>query len=1027
MNITESAIKNNRVTALILLVVVLGGIGAYSSLPRAEDPGFIIRTALVMTHFPGASPERVELLVTDKLEKVIQEMPEIDFVTSESRTGMSYIYVNIQPRYKEMRPIWDDLRRKVEKARPDLPEGVIGPIVNDEFGDVFPIMLTITGDGFNYAELKEIADEVREEILRLDEVAKVEIYGAQEERIFVEYNNARLSEVGLSPGQLKGILERRNIVIPGGSITTQAEEIVLEPSGNYESVEDLKRTIIQLPGRPDVVYLEDLAHVSRGYVDPPTAKMRSVGGPCLGLSVSMREGGNVIVLGDQVREVVDRLNSVYPVGVDFDLVIFQPAFVNAKVNDFVGSLIQAIVIVMVVMLLTLGPRTGLVVAALIPTTMLLTFLLMSFFKIGLDQISIAALIIALGMLVDNAIVMSESIMVQIADGKERIRAAVDSAKELRIPLLISSLTTAAAFLPIFLAESTTGEYTASLFKVVTTALLCSWVLSLTMMPLLCMLFIKVKSSPEGGSYDTRFYRGYRGLLLRLLRRPILSIAGVAAVFALALFGMSFVPNIFFPESDTPRMLGDLDMPFGTAIERTESVIADIEGYLREEMSSDGSNSEGLTVWSTYIGTQGGPRYRLSYSPAHAGAEHASIIASATSREFLDEAIPKIEDYCAENYPELTTNLHAEALGPPVESPIQVRISGRDVGAIFSLADEVKAKLRSYNGTKNIEDDWGPRVKKLRVNINQARGRRAGVTSQDVAVSLQSGLSGIETTEYREDDEVIPITLRSVAGDRQDVGKLESLNIYSQATGRSVPLKQIADVEVAWEASKVLRRDRLRTVTVKCDLAPGVMASAINARLIPWLEEESKDWPFGTFYEMGGEIESSVEANQSIGAKLPIAFFIILILLITQFNSVRRTAIVLLTIPLGLIGVTFGLLVARSTFGFMTLLGVISLAGIIINNAIVLLDRIRIEITENGLAPARAVVESAQRRLRPILLTTATTMGGLLPLWFGGGPMWAPMAIAIIFGLAFATCLTLGVVPILYSFFFRVSFRGFQYD
>jgi multidrug efflux pump subunit AcrB len=1027
MNITESAIKNNRVTALVLLVIIAGGLVAYSSLPRAEDPGFIIRTALVITHFPGGSPERVEQLVTDKLEKVIQEMPELDFVTSESRTGTSYIFVNIQPQHKEMRPLWDDLRRKVEKARPDLPEGIIGPIVNDEFGDVFPVMLTITGDGLTYAELKEIADEVREEMLRLENVAKVEIYGAQEERIFVEYNNARLSEVGLSPGQLKGILERRNIIIPGGSITTQSEEIVLEPSGNYESVEDLQRTLIQLPGRSDVVYLEDLAYVSRGYVDPPTAKMRDTGVPCLGLSVSMREGGNVILLGDQVREVVNRLNTVYPVGVDFDLAIFQPDFVNGKVNGFVVNLLQAIAIVLVVMLLTLGPRTGLVVATLIPTTMLMTFLLMSFFKIGLDQLSIAALIISLGLLVDNAIVMSESIMVQIANGKERLRAAVDSAKELRIPLLTSSLTTSAAFLPIFLAESTTGEYTAGLFKVVTMALLCSWTLSLTMMPLLCMFFIKVKSSRSEGGYETRFYRGYRGFLLGLLRRPLLSIAGVAAIFALALYGMSFVPNIFFPDSDTPRMLGAFDMPIGTAIERTEDAIADIEGYLADELMADGNDDEGFTHWSTYIGTQGGPRYRLSYNPAHAGAEHVSMIASATSRKFLDETIPKIESYCAENYPELTTTLQAEALGPPVESPIQVRISGRNTRTIFSLADEVKATLRDYSGTKNIQDDWGPRVKKLLVNVNQARARRAGTTSQDVAVSLQSGLSGIETTEYREGDEVIPITLRSVAADRQDVGKLESLNIYSQATGRSVPLKQIADVVVAWEASKILRRDRLRTVTVKCDLAPGVLASAINARLIPWLEEQSKGWPFGTFYEMGGEIESSVEANQSIGAKLPIAFFIILILLITQFNSVRRTAIVLLTIPLGLIGVTIGLLVARSTFGFMTLLGVISLAGIIINNAIVLLDRIRIEITENGLDPARAVVESAQRRLRPILLTTATTMGGLMPLWFGGGPMWAPMAIAIIFGLMFATCLTLGVVPILYSLFFRVRFKGFRYE
>ena len=1027
MSITESAIHNNRVTILVLLVILLGGIGAYLGLPRAEDPGFIVRTALVLTRWPGASPERVEQLVTDKLERVIQEMPELDFVSSQSRTGASYIYVNIKPEFSEMRPIWDSLRRKVDNARGDLPDGIIGPMVNDEFGDVFPVMLTLTADGFSYAEMKDVADDVREELLRLEEVAKVDVYGAQDERIFVEYNNARLSEVGLSPGQLKSILESRNVIIPGGSITLRPEEIVLEPSGNFESVDDLRRTLIQLPGRPDVVYLEDLADVRRGYVDPPRAIMRSSGVRCLGLSVSMRQGGNVIALGEQIRTVVARLESVYPIGVDFDLVLFQPAFVEEQVNGFVGNLLQAIAIVLAVMLLTLGPRTGLVVATLIPATMCATLFFMSLFGIGLDQISIAALIIALGMLVDNAIVMSESIMVQMAAGTPRLKAAVDSARELRIPLLTSSLTTSAAFLPIFLAESTTGEYTASLFKVVTIALLCSWILSLTMMPLLCMLFIKVKPAGGGDSYDTTFYVRYRAFLVGLLRRPVLSLLAVIGIFALSIFGMRYIPNIFFPPSDAPRMLAEFDLPVGTSIRETEATVESIEEFLDLELAATArSDGEGFTSWSTYIGNQGGPRYRLSYDPTNAGSEHASMVLTATSREFIDTAIPSIEEFCRDNFPDLTAKLDPEALGPPVESPIQVRISGKDNDVIFGIADELKAWLNERHGTKNVRDDWGPRVKKLVVNVGQARARRAGVTSEDVAISLQSGLSGIQTTEYREGDKVIPITLRSVAADRQDIGKLESLNVYSQATGRSVPLKQIADVEVAWDASKILRRGRLRTVTVMCDVDPGIAPAAITGELIPWVENKTADWPFGTLYEMGGEIESSVEANESIGAKLPIAFFIILVLLMTQFNSARRTFIVLATIPLGLIGVCFGLLVAKSSFGFMTLLGVISLAGIIINNAIVLLDRIRLEIDENGLDPAHAVIESAQRRLRPILLTTATTVGGLLPLWFSGGPMWEPMAIAIIFGLTFATALTLGVVPLLYTLLFRVTFRGFEY-
>ncbi len=1021
MNVTAAAIRNNRVTFFALIVICLVGYGSYRSLPRAEDPGFTIRTAMVRTYFPGASPERVELLVSDKLEKRIQEMPQVDFIASESRTGTSFLFVNVLASYSEMRPIWDDLRRKVQAASGDLPDGVIGPFVDDEFGDVYPVMLTITGDGFDYAELDEVAQEVRDELLRQSQVAKVDIYGDQEERIFIEYTNARLSELGLSPGQLTSLLESRNIIISGGSVITGDEEIVLEPSGNFESIEELRRTVVQIPGRSELVYLEDIATISRGYVDPPTSAMHYIGTPCLGLSVSMRKGGNVSLLGQEVEAVVAQARQDYPIGLDFELPIFQPRFVDDQVDDFVGNLLQAIGIVLAVMLVSLGPRTGLVVATLIPTTMLLTLFLMQVFGIGLDQISIAALIIALGMLVDNAIVMSESIMVQIAAGKERFEAAVDSANELRIPLLTSSLTTSAAFLPIFLAESETGEYTASLFKVVTMALLSSWGLALTMMPLLCMLFIRVKVRESEESFDSRFYRGYRSFLLFGLRGRWLSLAAIAGIFAVALFGMRFVAAIFFPSSDSPRMLGELDLPVGTPLHRSAEVAAELETFLQGELVGE-ERAEGLIDWTTYVGQGGGPRYRLSYNPAQAGSEHLSMIFSATSRDYLNELIPRLDEYCFQNFPELTVNFQAEALGPPVESPIQVRISGRESEPLFELVDRVKARLAEFTTTVNIEDNWGPRVKKIRVDVNQARARRAGVTSEDVAISLQSGLTGIATTEFREGDEVIPIVLRSVAADRQDLGKLESLNIFVQSTGASVPLDQIAEVEVAWEASKILRRHRLRTVTVESDLVRGVNAMDVNAELIPWLEKDSESWPRGYSYELGGEIESSQQANQSIGAKLPIAGFIILLLLISQFNSVRQTAIVFLTIPLGLIGVTAGLLIAGAPFGFMTLLGVISLAGIVINNAIVLLDRIRIEIEDNGREPADAVLTSAQQRLRPILLTTATTIGGLIPLWVSGGPMWEPMAVAIIFGLAFATVLTLWFVPIVYSIFYRVSFR-----
>lgn len=1021
MNITQQAIEKNRITGVALVLILIAGFGAFSTMPRAEDPGFIIRTAMVMTYFPGASPERVEMLVTDKLEKAIQEMPELDFISSESKTGVSILYVNMKESYKEMRPIWDSLRRKVNRAAGELPEGVIGPIVNDEFGDVFGTIVTITGEGYSYAELKEIADDVRDEMLLIEEIAKVDILGAQDERVFIEYNNAKLAELGLTALQLMSILQNQNIIIPGGDITTDREKIVLEPTGNFITVEDLRNTLIGLPGRSDLMYLGDLVNVNRGYIDPPASVVRSSGIPALALAINLREGGNIILLGEKVKDLVAKLQEMYPIGIEFDFVAFQADHVDRKVKDFVGSLLQAVGIVMLVMLLTLGLRTGLVVATLVPMAMVMGIMIMNLFGIGLDQMSLASLIIALGMLVDNAIVMSESIMVQISTGKKPIDAAIDSAGELRIPLLTSSLTTAAAFLPIFLAESGTGEYTAPLFKVVTITLLSSWVLSLTMTPMFCVRFLKVKQRLSADPYDTRFYKWYRRFLTAILRHRAISVGVIALVFFVALQGFRFIPNIFFPPNDKPIYTAEFELPPGTPIERTDAVVGVIEGFMRAELSAGSDRPEGIENWSTYIG-QGAPRFMLVINPEPSRPEYAIMVVNATSLGITESLIKRTEDFCLENFPDLLTDIKLLPLGPPAAAPVEVRVSGKDEDTVFDIVDRVKAQLAAIPGTRNIRDTWGHRTKKLMVKINQARAQRAGVTNRDIAISLQAALTGIEITQFREEDKVIPVTLRSIEAERRNIGKLETINVYSQNTGRNVPLKQVADIEIVWQPAKIFRRDRLKTVTIQSDVTMGVTSIAVSRTVDAWLKEESSSWDVGYRYELGGENEESEKANKSIGDKMPIAGLIIILLLVSQFNSVRRSAIILLTIPLGIIGVVVGLLVARSYFGFMTLLGVISLAGIVINNAIVLLDRIKIEIDENGLEPSRAVIEAAQRRLRPILLTTATTIGGLLPLWLGGGPMWEPMAISIIFGLAFATLLTLGVVPVLYSIFFRVKFK-----
>lgn len=1021
MNLTRAAIQNNRVTAIVLFVILMLGMSTFRTMPRSEDPGFIIRTAAVLTYFPGASPERVELLVTDKIEKVVQEIPELDFVNSESKTGISFIFVNIKESEKEMRPIWDNLRRKVDGIR-ELPEGVIGPFVNDEYGDVFGIIVTLTGEGYNYRELKEVADEVREELLNLPDAAKVEISGIQEERIFVEYDNARLSEYGISTSQLQQSLESRNILISGGSVKLDDERIVLEPSGNFESVEDISRTLILIPSTGESVYLEDIANIRRGYVDPRTSMVRTNNQDALALGVSLREGGNIIELGEQVEAKVQELQGLYPIGVEFDIVAYQHQVVDKKVNDFVNNLLQAIIVVVVVMLLFLGFRTGLIVASLIPMAMVMALMLMGWFEIGLDQISLAALIIALGMLVDNAIVMSETILVRINQGEDRMEAVLRSARELAIPLLTSSLTTCAAFLPIYLAKSTTGEYTAPLFQVVTITLLCSWILSLTMIPMLCYYFLKAKKVETGEMFQSRIYRIYRRVLVFSVKWPLVIVGLAIGLMYLAIQGLGLVPSIFFPESDRNLVVGSFEMPVGTDIAKTSDVMLAVEDFIASDLKTIPEQRAGADNWAIWVGGNT-PKYSLGFAPKGQSAEKAELILNTSTHEVNEQISAQIDSFCFSNFPDLKSVVNPISLGPPVTDPVEMRIKGRDEDRLFAIVEQVKAHLATIPGAIKISDNWGPRVKKLTVNIDQAKARNAGVSSQDIAVSLQTAFSGMQTSEYREGDEILPIIVRNIKSEGQEIENLESVNIYAQASGQSVPLKQVADVEVEWEASKILRRDRFKTVTVSCQTAPGVTAAEIEGPLFAWAEEAKQEWGLGYSYEVGGTQESSGEANASIGAQLPVAFFVILLLLVTQFNSFRKPAIILLTIPLGIIGVTLGLIVASSYMGFITFLGIIALSGIVINNAIVLIDTIGLN-QESGMSPPEAIVQTCMSRFRPILLTTMTTMFGLIPLWLGGGPMFEPMAIAIIFGLLFATLLTLIFVPVLYRLFFRVSFKGY---
>ena len=1022
--VTDSAVRHRAVVYTLAALVVLYGTIAYFDLPKQQDPGFTIRAAVIATRFPGASPLRVEQLVTDRIEQAIQEMPELDNVVSESRAGLSHITANFKESHTDMRPIFDDLRRKVE-AVDDLPDGARDPVVNDEYGDVFGSVYALTGEGFSHGELGDIAEDIRDRLLHLDDVAKVTLQGVQEEEIFVEYNMARLREIGLSPRQLSGILSGINIVRGGGQVVAGRERIALEPSGNFESVDDLRRTVIQIPGGSRIVHLEDIADIYRDHVDPPSGIARFNGDDAIILSVSLREGGNILALGQALQREVPYMEAAYPLGIRLTPVYLESAVVDAAVGSFRTNLLQAIGIVVAVMLLFLGLRTGLIVGMLVPATIFATLSAMSVLGITINQISLAALIISLGLLVDNAIVIAESILVRRGRGESATEAAVAAGGEMATPLLTSSLTTAAAFLPIFLAESALGEFTADIFKVVTIALLSSWLLALSLIPLLAIAFLRARGEPGQSADGSGLHRAYDRVLALSLRNRAVFLVLTAGIFASAVWVLRWVPTVFIPPKTDPIINGTMQMPRGTAIEHTARVMSDMDRFIAEELmvkeedGADGGRTDGTILdWSAWIG-QSAPRYTLGLNPGSSDPGVVSLLINTTDYRVIPRTIARIRSYARERHPDLDVRLRKIENGVPIPYPVEVRAGGGDIDRLYELIAPIRDWLLEHPGVYSVKDDWGLRTKKLLIEVDRERALRAGVTNDDIAVSLQSSLSGLELSQLREADSLIPITMRSGLTDRADIDRLRTMPVYAPGGG-TVPLEQVADIELVWQPAIIKRRDRNRTIAVQARLRPGVTAAEVNRELLPWLEEQTASWPRGYEHAMGGEAETSGKANAAIADKLPVAGMIILLLLVTQFNSLRKPFVILLTIPLGLVGVAYGLLISGSVFGFFTILGLIALSGIVINNAIVLLDRIDIEIEQNGLAPAQAVPVACRQRLRPILLTTATTIGGMMPLWLSHDPMFETMAVTIMFGLLFATLLTLLFIPVIYTIFFRVQ-------
>ena len=1032
MNLTQFSIERNRITFTVLGVIVLLGISLYLSLSRDSMPPYTVRVANIITKFPGAGPERTELLVTDRVEKIAQELPELKEMSSTSRTGLSVVTVTLEDQVApaDLQGVWDRLRRKLSSME-GLPEGVSPFLDDDGIGDVYGIVIGLTGEGFSYAEMKEYADDIKDHMIKLPDAAKVEVGGVQDERVFVEYDDAKLKEYGLSSGRLQNLITATNILSSGGQINLEQERIILEPTGNFNSIEDIRDMLIPVGEQgTQMVALKDLARIEKGYIDPPSQIVSIEGERGISIHVNLIEGANIVNLGADIDKVMREWESRLPVGLELTRMASLDTYIDMKIKDFVVNLVQSVVIVLLVMLLFLGIRSGLVIASLIPMVILMTLMIMGLMDVGLNQVTLAALIMALGMMVDNAIVVAETIMVKMDEGVAPKQAAVEACSELSVPLLISTLTTSAAFLSFYLAESTMGDIMGPIFVVITIALLSSWVIALSVISLLCFLLLKPKDVGEKKpSFIDRILNSlklkYKDLILWALAKKRLVIAAIFGLFFLSLAGFSLIPFVFFPDSDRNLITIDINLPEGTRIEATQNLITNLEAYMRDSLQVNNERSEGITDWSAYIGS-GPASYDLGYSPDEPNSNYAHILVNTSHFDYNNMLIKKLDTWCFNNFP--NADIKVAPLGSGGSgTPIEIKVSGEDPDELAVVALGIREKLSALPGTKNVKDDWGPKSKKFLINIDQNRAQLAGVTSQDIAISLQTILDGFKTGEYREEDKSIPILMRGDTDQQQSLESLETLNVYAQSTGKSVPLLQVASIIPLWQYAKIQRFNQERTINVSSELTAEGNAAEVMEVMLPWLDKERETWPDELYYQLGGDAKNTSENMGAVLGYLPLSGFIIVLLLIIQFNSFRKMTMVVLTIPLGIIGVVIGLMVFRQSFGFMPFLGVISLAGIVINNAIVLIDRMEIEQNQLGRSPQDAVISACLKRFRPILLATFTTVLGLIPLYLSGGDMWEGMAVSIMVGLLFGTVITLLFIPSMYSLLYRVDYSDYQFD
>ncbi|MFT4776201.1 MAG: multidrug efflux pump subunit AcrB [Oleispira sp.] len=1010
-NIATYFIENRTTSWMLLLILLAGGIISYLGLGRLEDPQFTIKEAMVFTYYPGASALEVEEEVTAPLENAIQALPYIDYVDSISKAGLSQIHLEIKSTYKssELPQIWDELRDKVRDKQSSLPPGALAPIVKDDFGDVFGVLLAITGKGYSYQELSDYADYLKRDLTTLKGIAKVNIAGEQKEQVFIDISRERMTNLGIPLSRLSQLLNTQNAVENAGHIRIEDEYIRIHPTGEFTSVQQMGDLLVSSPGSNKLVFLRDIGDISEGIAEVPSHLVNYNSQESLHLGISFNSGVNVVDVGEKLRLKLQALDVNRPLGIEIDTLYDQPAEVDASSTGFVLNLVASIFIVIAVLLVFMGLRAGIIIGAILLLTILGTFVAMKVLNIELHRISLGALIIALGMLVDNALVITEGIMVGIQKGLSRTRAAYEIVKQTQWPLLGATVIAITAFAPIGLSPDSTGEFVGELYYVLLISLLLSWITALTLTPFLChLLFKENEQHRTDGSQDSEPYKGflydvYRKVLGLMLhhRRMTMGVMVVSLLVAIASF--SFVKQSFFPPSNTPMFLVDIWLPEGSDIRSTQQQALKLEDYFQQQ--------ESVEFTSSTVG-QGELRFMLTYGPQRQYSSYAQVMVRTSELDQIDDVIADARHWTSENIPNAFMKFQRFQIGPGSSAKIEARFSGPDQEQLRQLAEQTKTIFLQDNDATNVRHDWRERVKVIRPVFNEENARRAGVSRQGLDELLQLSFSGKQVGIYRDGTTLKPIVIRPPAYERLDIDGLNELQIWSPVFSRYIPIQQVVEkFEVVFVDPIISRRDRKRTVEVYADpdLLTDVTSNELFERLRPQIE--AINLPPGYELNWGGEYESSKNAEASIFESLPIGYLVMFIITVLLFNELRSALVIWACVPLAIIGVTAGMLSLGAEFGFMALLGLLSLSGMIVKNGIVLVDQIRLELDE-GKDQYDAVFEASVSRLRPVMMAALTTILGMMPLLFD--PFFSAMAVVISCGLGFGTLLTLGVVPVLYA-------------